>query len=560
VSIAFSTVHGSAVRIRDAAIRSVSKADWVTAVILTAGLILTTAFTAGERPMPLTGAVISCLGLLALVGRRYRPVPAAVATSVVAITSVVTAPDGIKAPALMAVALVAYSVVRYESGGRLVAGVLVCVSGVAIGRLALPEYRSHGVTATQLEVVLVLLPAVAGALVRVRGLLADLLDPGFPHGDPRRVPPAGRAVERSHPVDRLLDVGRSLQRGVEFSRTNRDRVLVAIAAGLVVLVVFLHGLRHSRILVDEPLAREVATIVLGMITVGSLALIGRRPWPALLVALVSAIAFTGTATLPHTYNNVIGGVVVIGLPLILGGLLPRIPGLVALGTCLAAIVVMRLVAEVGVDTYNAADSSEEVLSSLALAVGAWSTGRVLRRGATTGWTRSTRPVPAMDDRPEPMLFPEAEDLMLAAAVLGLRPTTIRVDVPPTGESVDARSAEVVRQLLDEALANAARHAPGAELTITMRPKAAAMRIDVVNGPAVEDLGESCGPGRGIPTLAAGVADVGGMLWVGPAAGGFALRARIPLRDLPAVGEAGGDVADARVGDDRLSAAGATRVR
>ncbi|QGN32882.1 hypothetical protein [Microlunatus sp. Gsoil 973] len=180
MSIAFPTVHGSTLRSQEAALRSVPTADWVAALIITGTLILATATTATVGPMPRTGAAIIGLGLLALIGRRYQPLPAAVATAVVVITSVVTAPQGVKAPVLVAIALVAYSLVRYESGGRLIAGMLVCIGGVAMARLALPDERAHGVTLTQLEVALVLLPAVTAGLVRVRRVLGDLLVPGSP--------------------------------------------------------------------------------------------------------------------------------------------------------------------------------------------------------------------------------------------------------------------------------------------------------------------------------------------------------------------------------------------
>ncbi|WP_195909251.1 hypothetical protein [Microlunatus sp. Gsoil 973] len=306
-------------------------------------------------------------------------------------------------------------------------------------------------------------------------------------------------------------------------------MLSTIALGLVLLVLILQGLRGAAPSADPALARDLAAIALGMIAVGSIALIGRWPWPALLLALVAAVGFTGMATRPDAYNTVIGGVVVIGLPLILGGLLRRRPASIALGSCLAAIVLMGLVADAtGVGTYGAADTCQEVLSSLALAVGAWSAGRVLRRGSTAAWTRTLRT--AVD--PLPVLLPDAGELVLQASALGLRPTMIRVEPLPDGGSLEPRSVDVVRNVLREGLSNAARHAPGADLTISMLADGAAVRIDVVNGPVSGEAGQARGSGRGIPTLAQRVAAVGGMLWVGPASGGFALRARVPLTRLP----------------------------
>jgi len=245
------------------------------------------------------------------------------------------------------------------------------------------------------------------------------------------------------------------------------------------------------------------------------------------------------APLPDSYDTVIGGVVVIGLPLIVGVLLQKTPGLVALGACGAAIAVMALVARtdglpvVGpVPGVDAATTSPQVLSSLALAVGAWSAGRVLRRGGLVAWTGTwaparTAPVPYEPLRP----YPDAGELIERAGLLGLRPTTIRVD-RLHDDRLSQQLGAVVREVLDEALDNAARHAPGAELMIKVLRQASVISIEVVNGRSDDQPGETAGSGRGIPELAERIARVGGMFGVGPASGGFALRARLPITACP----------------------------
>lgn len=498
--------------------RSVPTRDLVIAFAITGTLIIATVATAAVDAMPRTGAAILDLGLLGLAGRRQQPLPAAVATVVVVITSVLTAPGAIKLPVVAAVALVAYTLARYESGYRLLAGFLICAGGVGAARLLLPAAHAHGVTILQLEVVVVVLPAVLAALVRVRGRLPALLGPDFTAETVRTADSSG---DPASGLERLASWG-------EFMLANRDRVLCAVAAGLVLLVPLLDGGDTGT------LSRDILVVGLAVVGVGSVGLIGRWPLPALLITLVAAVSFSGIATLPDAYDSVIGGVVVIGLPLIVGGLLRQRPALIALGACGAAIIVMSLVDRAGdlSATGRSTTTYPEVLSSVALAVGAWSTGRVLRRGgliAGTGVIATALPAPGAASVPK--LFPDAGELVQRAGLLGLRPTTVRVD-QLHGEGLPHQIGEVIRHVLDEALDNAARHAPGADLMIKVLHDPNAIRIEVINGRAVAHTTKSAGPGRGVPELANRIAGIGGMFCVGPTSGGFALRARLPIKTLP----------------------------
>lgn len=521
MSIALPTLHS-----RHAVQRSVPTRDLVIAIAITGTLIIATVATAAVAAMPRTGSAILDLGLLALAGRRHQPLPAAAATVVVVITSVLTAPEAIKLPVVAAVALVAYTLARYESGARLVAGFAVCIGGVGAARLLLPDAHARGVTIVQLEVVVVLLPAVLAALVRVRGQLSELLEPGGLAGaaEPAAtVRPGELAAEPGWRSGRFAAWG-------ELLLANRDRLLCAVAAGLVLLVPLFDGSDAGT------LGRGIVVIGLAVVGVGAVGLIGRWPLPALLITLVAAVSFSGIAPLPDTFDSVIGGVVVIGLPLIVGVLLRQTPGLIALGSCGIAIVGMGLAARSGalpdagaLPVVGVTTTSSQVLSSLALAVGAWSTGRVLRRGLVA-WNdlataARTPPVPTV----APRLFPDAGELVDRAGLLGLRPTTVRVD-QLHDERLAHRLGAVVREVLDEALDNAARHAPGSDLVIKVLHDATTIRIEVINGRSAGEPGRP-GSGRGIPELAERIAGVGGMFGVGPAAGGFALRARLPIKNL-----------------------------
>lgn len=498
----------------------------MTAIAITGTLIIATVMTAAVGPMPRTGAAIIALGLLSLAGRRYQPLPAAIATVVVVITIVLSAPDAVKAPVLAAVALVAYSVVRYESGGRLLSGLLVCAGGVAIARLVLPAEHAHGVTIAQLEVVLVFFPALVAALIRVRGELPRLLDPELLKSSLRDAgpPPDGTSIGGDH----LVQIGRGLRQvgsWIEFGRTHRDGLFSIVAAGLVALVLMMSDVGTGAV------TRDVAVFGLAVIAVGSVALVGRWPWPALLVALAAAVSFTGVASLPDAYDSVIGGLVVIGLPLLVSWMLRQGPAVIALAACTSAVIVMGVVARTtGLGAMTPAITGQEVLSSVALVVGAWSAGRVLRRGCQVAWTGARSAIAAGSGEPPEQLLPDAAELTHQADLLGLRPTTIQVALPATDEPLPRAVAEVVRQVLDEALTNAARHAPGAELMIKVAAERSAIRIDVINGPAADADQAIAGEGRGVPALAGRIAAMGGMFWVGPASGGFGLRAKLPVEE------------------------------
>ena len=112
------------------------------------------------------------------------------------------------------------------------------------------------------------------------------------------------------------------------------------------------------------------------------------------------------------------------------------------------------------------------------------------------------------------------------------PTTLHV------EAADGLPVEVqpeVYRVIQEALTNALRHAPGAPCAVTVWKSAAGVEperveVEVTNGPATRPV-EPTGRGRGLGLLGLRerIDRLGGDLQAGPQPGaGFAVRARIPL--------------------------------
>ncbi len=124
----------------------------------------------------------------------------------------------------------------------------------------------------------------------------------------------------------------------------------------------------------------------------------------------------------------------------------------------------------------------------------------------------------------------------------------RAPLAPTGESTAdlvARAAEsglditydddaparptdpAVHRVVQEALTNAARHAPGAPVTVTVRRGEDATTVTVVNGRPRQPARPSEG-GTGLRGLRARVTDLGGTFDAGPHADGFRVAARLPV--------------------------------
>ena len=90
------------------------------------------------------------------------------------------------------------------------------------------------------------------------------------------------------------------------------------------------------------------------------------------------------------------------------------------------------------------------------------------------------------------------------------------------------------RIMQESLSNAARHASGAPISVSVREAAGVILVSVVNGPGQShrpDVANAPGsPGHGLRGMRERVALLGGRLRTGPeAGGGFAVRAELPAR-------------------------------
>lgn len=103
--------------------------------------------------------------------------------------------------------------------------------------------------------------------------------------------------------------------------------------------------------------------------------------------------------------------------------------------------------------------------------------------------------------------------------------------PPVGLPVAVERA--AHRVVQEGLTNAARHAPGAVITVRLGHGTGSTTVTVANGPATGHKSETAGGGYGLVGLAERVRLLGGTLEAGPRDGGFALVATLPHDALPA---------------------------
>ncbi|MBO1419467.1 sensor histidine kinase [Streptomyces sp. FH025] len=142
--------------------------------------------------------------------------------------------------------------------------------------------------------------------------------------------------------------------------------------------------------------------------------------------------------------------------------------------------------------------------------------------------------PASDQAPSLRGLPTlVEESRQAGLAVGLTLTGPDDGLPVPGPAVQYAAYRIVQ----EALTNAHKHAPAAEVAVTVEVAPDGLRLAVVNSPAGADgteAGDGTGPGlpsggRGLDGMRARADDLGGTLDAGPTPeGGFAVRARLPL--------------------------------
>jgi signal transduction histidine kinase len=112
--------------------------------------------------------------------------------------------------------------------------------------------------------------------------------------------------------------------------------------------------------------------------------------------------------------------------------------------------------------------------------------------------------------------------------------------PPVGP-LPASVERAAHRVVQEGLTNAARHAPGAAVTVRLRHGTGSTVVTVANGPANGSAngrpGGAAGGGHGLVGLAERVRLLGGTLEAGPRDGGFAVVATLPHDAPPAASPA-----------------------
>ena len=147
----------------------------------------------------------------------------------------------------------------------------------------------------------------------------------------------------------------------------------------------------------------------------------------------------------------------------------------------------------------------------------------LRRNAVdaTDRLRQTIGMLRQETAPTVPLDESVEALVARAAEAGMA-VRLESDASP----LPPLAARAVHRVVQEALTNAARYAPGAAVRARIEVAAGVARVSVRNsGSGIE---APAGDGSGLVGLAERVRLLGGVFEAGPSRGGFAVRAAIPL--------------------------------
>jgi signal transduction histidine kinase len=117
----------------------------------------------------------------------------------------------------------------------------------------------------------------------------------------------------------------------------------------------------------------------------------------------------------------------------------------------------------------------------------------------------------------------------------VRTAGITVEYTPSGalESVPQSVGLCAYRIVQEAVTNASRHAPGAAVTVQLVRNEDALRVEVVNGPArtAAPADGEAGLGQGLTGMRERASLLGGVLTAGATTdGGFAVTAVLPIDD------------------------------
>lgn len=131
----------------------------------------------------------------------------------------------------------------------------------------------------------------------------------------------------------------------------------------------------------------------------------------------------------------------------------------------------------------------------------------------------------------PVVQPDARDLLDLVDQYRAAGMDVRIDIAPSRSPLDAVLGLVVYRVVQESLANAAKHAPGASTTVTIRADdEVVIEVRSRGGTIVQ------GPGsrRGLSGMEQRVHALKGRISAGPCADGWDVLASLP-RHLPAIG-------------------------
>jgi signal transduction histidine kinase len=99
---------------------------------------------------------------------------------------------------------------------------------------------------------------------------------------------------------------------------------------------------------------------------------------------------------------------------------------------------------------------------------------------------------------------------------------------PDGTDVDPGVGRAAYRIVQEALTNAGKHAPGAAVDVRVERRPGELVVRVVNGPVQRPAGQVPGGGFGLVGLAERVRTLGGRLRAEPRLdGGFCVEAVLP---------------------------------
>jgi signal transduction histidine kinase len=174
--------------------------------------------------------------------------------------------------------------------------------------------------------------------------------------------------------------------------------------------------------------------------------------------------------------------------------------------------------------YRVPDPPEELARSFA----------TIRTTATEGIRELRRVVGVLraegaDDDPGPQ--PSLERLDELVASLEGAGLQVTVEVNGTPRSLPAGVELSAYRIVQEALSNAVRHAPGSQVRVELGYRPAGLALRVVNGPARSAPLPSPGAGHGVLGMEERAAMLGGELTAEPRPeGGFAVTAFLPLPD------------------------------